>query len=330
MIILTKMNLFIFFILFFSCSSIPLKFKLRETEFKTYETNICLGTPKKCDYYTLSFNKNHLISFGQTDYNPLSSTSAKCKDNNHCHDIINFLEHYSIDNVYIEKDNFSMTNKKGIFSIGDRSKNSVIEKLYGLANKKVFYIDIKSKKFVVGDYPEEYSSVKENDSYKYCELIENEEPGYRCNIDSLYFKNENDNSYTFYEVKQPVVFCPEPNAIYASSEFVDKIIKNYLREQISEHICERIYSGGYLYVRCNINYDYEKDNRIKDITIILNHFSLRLSPKELFTEHDDSIYFLIIHNPEKKGWHFGYPFLRRYITIIDEEEHLIGFIPHHN
>ena len=65
MIILTKMNLFIFFILFFSCSSIPLKFKLRETEFKTYETNICLGTPKKCDYYTLSFNKNNLISFGE-------------------------------------------------------------------------------------------------------------------------------------------------------------------------------------------------------------------------------------------------------------------------
>lgn len=324
------MNLFIFIFLFLSCTSIPLEFKLRETEFKTYETKICLGNPKKCDYYTLSFNKDHLIAFGQTDYNPLSSTSAKCEDNNHCRDILSFLEHYSIDNVYIEKDNFSMSSKKGIFGIGDRSKNSIIEKLYGLANKRIFYIDCKNKKFVVGDYPEEYTSVKETDSYKYCELVENDEPGYRCNIDSLYFKNGNDNSYTFYEVNQPIIFCPEPNAIYASSAFVDKIIKNYLREQINEHICERIYSDGYLYVRCSINYDYEKDNRLKDITIIVNHFSLKLSPKDLFVEHDDSIYFLIIHNPEKKGWHFGYPFLRRYITIIDEEEHVIGFIPHHN
>ena len=322
--------LFIVLFLFLSCSSIPLEFKLRETEFKTYETKICLGTPKKCDYFVVSFVRDHLIAYGQTNYNPLSSTSAKCEDINHCRDIMNVLEHYSIENVYIEKDNFENTNKKGFFRLGDRSKDGVISKLYRLANKRVFYIDKKNKKLVVGDYPEEYISVKEANSFKYCELIEDEEPGFKCHLDSLYFKNGNDNSYTYYEVNKSVNFCPEPNAIYASSGFVDKIIKNYLREQISEHTCERIYSDGFLYVRCSINYDYENDNRLKDITIIFNHFSLRLSPKDLFIEHDDSKYFLIIHNPEKKGWHFGYPFLLRYITLIDEEQKLIGFIPHHN
>ena len=317
------------FLLFKYILSLQLIFPLKETKYKVYETNVCLGTPKVCEDYLISFVENSFLLTGLSRYQSNLSESASFiagEKQNSCYDSL-FLRDVLINKVYIYKTFETNAGRRGIFGFGpgNDDDNSNIAKLYKEAQgKKVFFLDLSKKILSIGDYPDEYKIVKETGKYKYCKLIKNY--SYQCNLDSIYFSSDIGIRYNHFQIDSLVTICPQPNAIYASSAFMDLIIKEYFKEQIKEGICLRVYSEGYLFVECKRSYDYLNDKRLKNITIILNKFSLVLTPKELFTYHEGDIYFLIIHNPEKKGWHFGYPFLTKFLTVIDEEEMQIGFI----
>lgn len=328
--IIQRYDLLVFsFLLFKYILGLQLIFPLKETDRKVYETKVCLGTPKVCEDYVISFVQDNFILTARSSYQPKLSETASLisgEKENICYDSLSFSD-VLINKVYISKTFEINVRRNGIFGFGpgNDDENSNIAKFYKEAQgKKVFFIDISKKILSVGDYPVEYNKVKESGKYKFCKLIKNN--SYQCNLDSIYFSSDNGIQYNHFQIDSLVTICPQPNAVYASSAFMDLIIKVYFKEQIKEGSCHRVYTEGYLYVSCDRRYDYLHDKRLKNITIILNKFSLVLTPKELFTYHEGDTYFLIIHNPEKKGWHFGYPFLRKFITVIDEEEMQIGFI----
>ena len=73
------------------------------------------------------------------------------------------------------------------------------------------------------------------------------------------------------------------------------------------------------------NFDYRK---LPKWTILFEKFSLKLDPEDLFTFVEGNLFVLIASSPNRNLFHFGYPILNKFITIIDNNKKEIGFINH--
>ena len=326
--------LLIFLCFEFSLCGITLN--IIESSFKTYRIKVCIGSEEKCDDLNLSFSLRDVSVYKNSKY--------KYEESKTCRKVYKYEDFYLlldnlrlpdfegvIENTYVNFHYDSVINKCGIIGLGKNKKDAyvpIIEKIYSLlGGPRTFYIDTYKMVLGIGEYPEEY--LKGN--IKYC-TMDNTKIGYGCYFDSLYYKktksaqSENDQEeYVHLKIEETVLFDPAMNGITVPKETIENIIANYLKPLIDKRICTPRENTEFLYVRCKDSYDYEGDESISDLTFIFEGFSLKLTKRELFSFYDDDVYFLIVFNKEQENITFGYPFLKKFAVVVDEESNRIGF-----
>ena len=194
-------------------------------------------------------------------------------------------------------------------------------------SKKIFYIDYKSSIIGLGDYPDRKTNLRH---YKYCSLLSKfsdnpiEYTGYFCNLDMIYYKAQ--NKYVYYHFKTPIKFCVEANAIYCPRDYIDFLAETYFKEAITNNECRVIHNEDeYTYINCKNNFKYKS---LPNWTIVFDNFSFKLTPEDLFTTVEGDLFFLICNSPNRNIWYFGYPVLKKFITVFDLEKMQIQFVPH--
>ena len=279
----------------------------------------------------LDLTENVIAVYGNADYQPQKSQTSMPltldEFNDMYYDRLFFRnnKHIVFDNVPIEQRLFTNSGTHGYFGFAYQN-NSLLSKLFtALNSKKVFYINTHALELGVGEYPYKQQNVIN----RTCNMVHTSDSHYACYLHSMYFKNAMKNEYIHYAINTNITFCTSKNAIYTDDEFVNVLYKNYLLEQIKEGTCEEVHSDSkYKFVRCKYNYDYKNDTRLTDITFILGRFSFKLRRDELFAlGSDNKLYFLLVNNPSKSGWFFGYPFFNKFITVFDIDSELISFVP---
>ena len=193
-------------------------------------------------------------------------------------------------------------------------------------SKKIMYVDYKTSKIGFGDYPTNKNNLR---NYKYCSLLTNlndnsiDRTGFYCNLDMIYYKF--DNKYVYYQFKTPIKFCVEANAIYCPREYIDFLADTYFKDAINKKQCIVVHNEeGYTYINCHNNYNYKS---LPNWTIVFDNFSFKLTPEDLFTTVEGDLFFLICNSPNRNVWFFGYPVLKKFLTIFDLEKMQLQFVP---
>ena len=321
--------------------SSPIVLKLKETNQRTYTTNICMGGDLlNCNDLQVALIENEISVYRNCRYRPTLSSSSKfiadlSSPSALYTDTVILIDPLTNETVsfetYIEEIFLQNNKKNGFFGLGrakDDNQLNLINQLYKIANdKKAFYIDTKRKEIIIGTYPSIISSRK----IKFINFNSSvDEKKYVSKVDSAYFKSSN-NEYLHYELNSMFEFCLSNSGIAVPKDFALFLFDNYLGHVISNNTCKVINNDDFLFVRCGWYYQYETDSNLTDITFIFdNKVSMRLSRENLFTKFDSEVYFLIVYNPHIDSFSFGYPFFNRYVMLIDEDNKQIGFYSHQN
>lgn len=305
---------------------------LKKTELNMYKVPVQIGGGNAVhDELTLDLTEHVIAVHGNADYRPQKSQTAVPQTpdglNEMFYDKLFFKnnEHVVFDDVPIEQRLFKASGTSGYFGFAYRNDSLLNTMFSTLNSQKVFYINTRALELVVGEYPQNQHNVIN----RTCTMVHTSNSHYACLLHSIYFKNAIKQEYIHYSINTNITFCTSRNAIYTDDEFVDVLYKNYLLEQVKEGACEEVHSDSKLkFVRCKYNYDYKHDTRLGDITFILGGFSFKLRRDELFgLGSDNKLYFLIVNNPSRSGWVFGYPFFNKFITVFDIDSELISFVP---
>ena len=231
---------------------------------------------------------------------------------------------------------FESSRKSGFFGLGysrdSKNQSTLLNRLFTLANKKkVFYIDSDKNILSIGDYPQKFYELKSNGyKIKQCNLIFDYSPiqndGYRCKVDSIYFKLNSSNKYFHYIINQEISFSPGANLIYVPIDIMDTLANDFLPKSIYEQ-CEYIQEQQ-RFVRCNTDFDPSQLKELKPISFVFNSFSISIPPSDLFDTIDGNKYFMFANNRlQQKYWKFGYPLLKHNLIAFDLEDNVISFIP---
>ena len=168
--------------------------------------------------------------------------------------------------------------------------STLLNRLFTLANQnKVFYIDSDKNILSIGDYPQKFYELKSNGyKIKQCNLIFDYSPiqndGYRCKVDSIYFKLNSSNKYFHYIINQEISFSPGANLIYVPIDIMDTLANDFLPKSIYEQ-CEYIQEQQ-RFVRCNTDFDPSQLKELKPISFVFNSFSISIPPSDLFDTID--------------------------------------------
>lgn len=322
-------------------SSSPIVLKLKETDQRTYTTNICMGggDSLNCNDLHVALIENEISVYKNCRYRPSLSSSSKfisdlSSPSALYTDTVILIDPLTNETTsfetYIEEIFIKNNKKNGFFGLGRAKDNnnelSLINQLYRIANhKKAFYIDTKHKELIIGTYP----SIANTRKIKFINFnSNNNEKKYVSKVDSAFFKGSN-NEYLRYEINSMFEFCLSNSGIQVPKDFALFVFDNYLGHVIRNNTCKVVNNDGFLFVRCGWYYKYESDDNLNDITFIFdNKVSMRLSWENLFTKFDSEVYFLIVYNPHIDSFSFGYPFFNRYVMLVDEDRKQIGFYAH--
>ena len=306
---------------------------LKKTQLNMYKVPVLFGNANGIyDELTLDLTETVIAVYGNADYQPQKSQTAVPltldEFNEMFYDKLLFKnsKHVVFDSVPIEQRMFTASGTHGYFGFAYQN-NSLLNTLFtALNSKKVFYINTHALELVVGEYPNDQ---RNNAINRTCPMVRMSNSHYACRLHAIYFKNAIKREYIHYAVNTNITFCTSKNAIYTDDEFVNVLYKNYLLEQIKEGTCEEVHSDSKLkFVRCRYDYDYKHDTRLTDITFVLGRFSFKLRRDELFgLGSDNKLYFLIVNNPSKSGWFFGYPFFNKFVAVFDIDSAMISFVP---
>lgn len=317
---------------------------LTKNTYNLYSVYSCIGNPAKCKGLLLTFVKENITlskNFGYLPSDSLTSTIIDETENKITDQLM--LRSAGLTNTYLMNDITMMIDsseerrKNGFFGLGytnnSKEQSTLLNRLFGLANKKkVFYIDSDKNILSIGDYPQKYYDIKANgDKIKQCKLkYDNsfgDTNGYRCKVDSMYFKLNSKDKYFHFIINQDISFSPGANLIYVPIDIMDILAKQFLPQSIYEQ-CEYI-EDKQKYVKCNKDFDPNQVKDLKPINFVFNSFSISLSPSDLFDTIDGTLYFIFANNRQQQYWKFGYPLLKHSLIAFDLEDNVISFIPKH-
>lgn len=321
----------IFWVSFINAKAV--NFPLKKSKYNTFQIKVKIGTNKYFDSLTLCLSENGIITYQSASYRSEFSKTSKIRFETN--EFKSVLDSMKFDNDLELEDQIitqvhQTKNKEGLFGInkGDKEDGDqlFIQNLFkAVGGKNIFYINLSTNTFSVGDYPEKYYKLYSNNTklFKYCEL-ELEAKNYKCKFDSIYFKYYN-GEYFRYSEGGTFSFDVRPNAIYAPKKFMDQIERTYFKELIAKKMCT-VEMTNFKYIYCEKEFDYMEDPTVHNITIVFGKYSIKLTKKELFLEFEDKVFFLIVYNSEDPGWTLGFPFFKKFTTIFDLKDNIVGFI----
>ena len=338
------MYILCFLLLLVKSLTAPYEFKITKTIYNTLRISAIIGHPGIEVELAVIFSEANLGLSNNMNYN--ESYSDTISDLVYLYKKIEFKENVGfrdMKNELVTVASLPMTkfsyniNHKGFFGLGEKIGLEKEAHLYYILNsklgnsKQVFYLNYNKLKIGFGEYPNEYYQLK--NKYKFCKMVnasyitnQKENIGYYCKFDMIYFKDSQNNAYHYYFIDTIVRFCPSSNAFFVPESFLNFLADTYFKEAIESNFCKKVKGElDYKYVKCNNNFDYRK---LPKWTILFEKFSLKLDPEDLFTFVEGNLFVLIASSPNRNLFHFGYPILNKFITIIDNDKKEIGFINH--
>ena len=191
-------------------------------------------------------------------------------------------------------------------------------------------------KFIIGTLPHlKYKNIYSEDYMHSENCLTNYI--YSINFGEIYYgKIENyDNRKAIEDSNHRIVkFNLNTRLFECTSDFGDILYKNFFKNQIDNGICyQGIIEDDYRYYYCKK--DKFKMSEMENINFVTNrqnnNMTFVFEPKDLFFEHKDILYFLIIYQPDYYGlaglteWVAGTSFLKKYILTFNRNDRIIYF-----
>ena len=230
-----------------------------------------------------------------------------------------------------------VTNQGGLFNVNlleQLKNNSIID-------KELWYLDFtdyNSGKFVVGKFPHELDDTiyKEKDLYQ-TNFDAESYSAYPIKFDEIYYGNlKNYNERKLIEDHNNAHISINTRLIYCTSQYADIIHKNFFNKKLDDKVCFREKldeHDSYYYLYCyknkiNIN---EMDNL--NFYIRDTNTTFTLTPKDLFYEHDECLYFLVVYketnhildDDEEVDWTLGLQFLQKFTMAFDPGDRIFYY-----
>ena len=222
--------------------------------------------------------------------------------------------------------NFAGTN------ILEQLKNkSIIE-------RQIWYLefdDYNKGKFVLGKFPHEMNTkYKEEERYS-TNFKKTIIDTYRLEFDEIYYGNLNkyENRIVMQEHDEAVISL-STRLIYSTYEYGETIYNNFFSKKIEEKKC---FSGkvsensAYIYYYCQKNTNI---NEMENLNFYIRNTNMTftLTPKDLFYEHNEYIYYLVVYkqfniddSDKDTEWILGLQFLQKYVLTFDRNDRIVYY-----
>ena len=225
------------------------------------------------------------------------------------------------------------TNQMGLYGLNmlDQLKtNNVI-------NKQSWYLDFNdySKgKLVIGKYPHEINDkYKEEDKFTIDFYKGDYSSKYKLEFDEIYYGNNFDKRIVL-TTHNVTSFSISTRLIYSTYIYGDIVYKKFFNSKMEDKICfsDKLEPGSeYIYYYCLKN--KVNINEMENLNFLLRgkeEMVFTLEPKDLFYEHNEYLYFLVVYkpyNPDDSNrdieWNIGLPFLKKYILTFNVDDQVI-------
>ena len=197
--------------------------------------------------------------------------------------------------------------------------------------------------FLIGARPDEYipESYNENDLFGSGSISNEVTPYYNFQIHKIYFQpNLNGSDKIYITDVNELQLIPTYGLIKASRDYESKISIFFFDYFISENKCYKEYKfkdneDSFRTFVCynteNIKKELKEKFPVLKMTQINFAYTFELNYDDLFKEKGDKIYFLIwFHSLIADGWEIGYPFLKKYLFVYNNDNKNVFFYNHIN
>ena len=224
---------------------------------------------------------------------------------------------------------------KGLNIIEQLKNNSVI-------NKQLWYLEFNNYnkgKFVIGKYPHEVNVNKYSENNLFSTNFHKSSilgHIYGIGFDDIYYGNINNyDNRTSMKIHLTSTISLTSRLIVSTYEFGSFIEKEFFRKKIDDKICFIKYineNSKYNYYYCDKNKVNISEMNNLNFYIRDNNMTFIFEPKDLFYEHNNYLYYLIIfkdYNDDDTdkdfNWELGLTFLQKYTFIFDRNDKLIYY-----
>jgi hypothetical protein len=244
-------------------------------------------------------------------------------------------EQKKFDNVeflHVMEYSLSNYNAPGYFGlqIPRPYKKNIFETLKKVGAISSYFFDIKytseSEGYLsIGELPPEYDN---KDAIKRANAL----PRQNGMSDNSLYWDLKFNDIKFGNIKvnreRTATISPELGIIIGSGEYRTKIKENYFEKVLGDKCQEKEFGNKYYYY-----FECQKDTDISSFEdLVFTHqefmYNFVLTKDDLFNEHDNKLYFLVIFDKnfyQTQTWKLGKPFIKKYNFVYDTSNKLIFF-----
>ena len=183
------------------------------------------------------------------------------------------------------------------------------------------FLNENSGEIIIGELPHNYNSSFYNEKdLKWNNIYLENYKNWNIFFTKIYFDNEK------YEGSTICYLEYELNMIYAPIEYKNKLMETFIKD--NKNKCKEIINLNkhYFYV-CDIDVSFKKFPKILFNSSEFN-FIFELDEKDLFSEINGKLYFLVDFNHESRKfsrWKLGIPFLKKYKFLFNLSKKSIGY-----
>ena len=220
--------------------------------------------------------------------------------------------------LFLKKDNKEITNSNILYQLKEKK----------LIKSYIFYIEYLNEnkgKLFIGDYPHNFNKekYKEINFKKTKEIIKNSNR-FNIRFDKIMSGEK--------EIKDQIegYFELENGLIRGTTKYHENIKINFFNQYLEKNICKtEIFTDNNLW-KCDYYICEENINLnefpLLNFTLYDANISFSFNANDLFFKYNHKYYFLIYFiGSYRIDWIFGKPFLKKYITVFDQEKNVIGF-----
>lgn len=208
---------------------------------------------------------------------------------------------------------------------GRKDKESLIRYLTekSIINQQIFTLKFTKEnegEIIIGDFPHIYDS-KYNEEYFISSRIDSSSlnPSWEMKFDKILFGKTN-----IIYLKTSIDF--DLGVIYAPEYLKSYILKDFFNDKLKDKTCQEIYNEFYnlTYYSCDKKVNIKK---LPSLFFTNEEFkkTFEITYKDLWLEHNDKYYCLIVFPEVSFNWNLGTPFLKQAHLIFQFDRGEIGY-----
>ena len=208
---------------------------------------------------------------------------------------------------------------------GRKDKESLIRYLseQSIINQQIFTLKFTKEnegEIIIGDFPHIYDN-KYSEEYFISSRLETSSlnPSWEIKFNKILFGTNN-----IIYLKASLDF--DLGVIYAPEYLKTYVLKDFFNDKLKDNICQEIYNEFYniTYYSCNKKINIKK---FPSLTFTNNEFqkTFEITYKDLWLEHKDKYYCLIVFPEVSYSWILGSPFLKKTQFIFQVDRGEIGY-----